>query len=182
MLCDYDTSAAGSTPRSLNFYCSCVLQFICPIWFAGGVVLGHGGGMWRVRERESAPGLDICSGTWYLQLFTPWSTLSLTAETNVFIYEGTKRHRSARSWSQWQCVVWLWDGEWIVFLPLGHTGTNPRQDVVAWDCLQSAAHTHTPLQCLSHLYLTPTCLQGRAPLLPPLLPICRCNDPKIELL
>lgn len=118
-----------------------------------------------LEERENPPGLMYCSA-WYLQLFTPWSTVSHSRDQNVFIYERTKTHLSALSWSQW-----LWSEEWIVFLPLGHTGTNPRQGIGVCDFLHrlhtlSASHNFTSLN-LTHS-------QGRAP--PP------CDNLKIGLL
>lgn len=125
-----------------------------------------------LEERESPPGLTYCSA-WYLQLFTPWSTVSCSRDQSVFIYEGTKSHLSALSWSQWRCIVWLWGGEWIVFLPLGHTGTNPRQDIGVCNFLH---RLHT-LSASHHLTSwTLTCSQGHGPRL------LRHNDLKIELL
>lgn len=66
---------------------------------------------------------------------------------------GTKRHLSALSWSQWQCIVWLWGGKWIVFLPLGYAGTNTRNNVVVAACFHQL---HTPIQRSSspHSYLS----------------------------
>lgn len=143
-----------------------LLQFITKIYRLQ-VVLWRSREMWRVGEKENAPGLTYCSA-WYLQLFTPWSTVSHSRDQSVFIYEGTKRHLSALSWSQWQCIVWLWGGEWIVFLPLGHTGTHPRQDVVVCD----STHTHPVLlTTFFHLHPLP---RSRHP------SFLRSNDLKIE--
>lgn len=121
------------------------LQFICPIWFTGCNVLRHGrkrvGGVGRKRKILQA---WLTAGHDTFSYLLP-DLQSLAAETSVFIYEGTTSHLSALSWSQWRCIVWLWGAEWIVLLPLGHTRTNPRQDMSVFFVFFYSLHTHWAL-------------------------------------
>lgn len=98
---------------------------------------------------------DTCS---YLHPDLQSLTLEIRVFWRVFFFfftylRGTKRHLSALSWSQWQCIVWLWGGKWIVFLPLGYAGTNTRNNVVVAACFHQL---HTPIQRSSspHSYLS----------------------------